>query len=119
RTNEEFLQAFRPALRLDAPEASEDTVAVDPNSALAGAWSARPGSGSGGSGGAGSGSGSGVLSIMPGSVEIPGYHNVVEISRGGQGIVYKAVHTLTKRKVAIKMLLHGQYASARELHRFE
>jgi tRNA A-37 threonylcarbamoyl transferase component Bud32/tetratricopeptide (TPR) repeat protein len=85
RTNQEFLDAFRPAI----------------------------------GSGAGSDGATGMYSALPGSVEIPGYHNVVEVSRGGQGIVYKAVHAITKRKVAIKMLLRGAYASARELHRFE
>ncbi len=96
RSNQEFLDAFRPAI----------------------------GSGSGvevpeGSRGSGTGGATSVFSSLPGSVEIPGYHNVVEVSRGGQGIVYKAVHAITKRKVAIKMLLRGAYASPRELHRFE
>jgi tRNA A-37 threonylcarbamoyl transferase component Bud32/tetratricopeptide (TPR) repeat protein len=91
RTNQEFLDAYRPAM---------------------GTGGDAPGSG----GVVGSTS---IMSVLPGSVEIPGYHNVVELSRGGQGIVYKAVHAVTKRKVAIKMLLRGAYASARELHRFE
>jgi tRNA A-37 threonylcarbamoyl transferase component Bud32/tetratricopeptide (TPR) repeat protein len=90
RANEQFLNSFRPALRA-AP--APTLPATGPHSDTA--------------------------PDFPLSVDIAGYHNVVELSRGGQGIVYRAVHTLTKRKVAIKMLLRGAYASARELHRFE
>lgn len=53
------------------------------------------------------------------SVQIEGYDIVRELQRGGQGIVYQAVQRSTKRKVAIKVLLEGPYASASSKKRFE
>ncbi|MEK6702515.1 MAG: serine/threonine-protein kinase [Planctomycetota bacterium] len=50
---------------------------------------------------------------------LPGYAVEGEIHRGGQGIVYRAVQLDTKRAVAVKMLLRGQFATPRELRRFE
>lgn len=50
---------------------------------------------------------------------IPGLTILGEIHRGGQGIVYKAFHEQTKRFVAIKLLLHGAFATPRQRHRFE
>ena len=49
----------------------------------------------------------------------PGYVIAREIHRGGQGIVYQAVHKTTKRKVAIKVMIEGVLASTRERTRFE
>ena len=51
--------------------------------------------------------------------EIPGYELGEEIHRGGQGVVYQATQLATKRAVAIKMLLWGTHASARQRMRFE
>ncbi len=42
-----------------------------------------------------------------------------ELSRGGQGVVYQAIQTSTKRKVAIKVLLEGRYAAQAARRRFE
>lgn len=50
---------------------------------------------------------------------IPGYVIEHEIHRGGQGIVYKAVQTSTRRPVAIKILLQRAFPSERQLHRFK
>lgn len=49
----------------------------------------------------------------------PGYVISREIHRGGQGVVYQAVHKSTKRKVAIKVMIEGVLASVRERTRFE
>lgn len=48
-----------------------------------------------------------------------GYDLVRELHRGGQGIVYQAIQRTTKRKVAIKVLREGPFASPRERARFE
>lgn len=50
---------------------------------------------------------------------VPGYRLIEEISRGSQGIVYKAVQERTKRVVAMKMLLGGSLATERQRARFE
>lgn len=51
--------------------------------------------------------------------EIEGYETVRELHRGGQGIVFQAIQKSTKRKVAIKVLLEGAYASSSARRRFE
>jgi tetratricopeptide (TPR) repeat protein len=50
---------------------------------------------------------------------IPGYDDMREISRGGQGVVYAALQRSTKRKVAIKVLLDGAFSSNAAKRRFE
>ncbi|HEY3246582.1 MAG TPA: protein kinase [Phycisphaerae bacterium] len=50
---------------------------------------------------------------------IPGYKILDEIHRGGQGIVYRATQLTTQRRVALKLLRDGQFASRRERMRFE
>ncbi len=50
---------------------------------------------------------------------IPGYDILREIHRGGQGVVYQAIQKHTRRKVAIKVLKEGPFASKRERARFE
>ncbi|HRQ74135.1 MAG TPA: protein kinase [Phycisphaerales bacterium] len=55
--------------------------------------------------------------IDPHAVE--GFELVEEISRGGQGVVYRAVQAATKRPAAVKMLLAGAFASDRQRRRFE
>ncbi len=50
---------------------------------------------------------------------IEGYEIVEEMPRGGQAVVYKAVHTATKTYVAVKILLPTLLASARARYYFE
>lgn len=50
---------------------------------------------------------------------IPGYRDLRELKRGGQGVVYHALQISTKRPVAIKVLAGGVIASAAALRRFE
>ncbi|MCC6678087.1 MAG: protein kinase [Phycisphaerales bacterium] len=50
---------------------------------------------------------------------VSGYRILEEIHRGGQGVVYRALQVQTQRTVAIKMLLAGRGASARDRERFE
>jgi serine/threonine protein kinase len=48
-----------------------------------------------------------------------GYKVIEEMPRGGQAVVYKAVHIATKTNVAIKVLLSTLLASARARYYFE
>jgi len=52
-------------------------------------------------------------------LSIEGYRLIREIHRGGQGIVYEAYQHSMKRKVAVKVLLHGALSSASVRRRFE
>ena len=49
----------------------------------------------------------------------PGYEITRELRRGGQGVVYQAIQTATKRKVAIKVLLGGRFAADAARKRFD
>ena len=51
--------------------------------------------------------------------KVDGYEIIAEISRGGQGVVCRAVQKATKRPAAIKMLLAGSLASDRQRGRFD
>jgi tetratricopeptide (TPR) repeat protein len=53
------------------------------------------------------------------NLALPGYAIVREVHRGGQGVVYQAVHKATKRNVAIKILGCGPLTSPAERGRFE
>lgn len=55
----------------------------------------------------------------PAPDSVRGFTLLEEISRGGQGVVYRAVQIATKRQAAIKMLLGGAFASERQRQRFE
>lgn len=50
---------------------------------------------------------------------IPGYEQIGEAHRGGQGLVVKALQKATKRVVAVKVLLQGRHATPRQKLRFE
>ncbi len=56
---------------------------------------------------------------LPPTDAFPGYEVTREIHHGGQGVVYQAIQHSTKRKVAIKVLLEGPYASRSARRRFE
>lgn len=49
----------------------------------------------------------------------PGYTLLKELHRGGQGVVYQAIQKATKRKVAIKVMRDGPFASPKDRIRFE
>ena len=55
----------------------------------------------------------------PVSDSIEGYEILREIHRGGQGVVYQAIQKATKRKVAIKVMREGPFASSRDKARFD
>jgi tetratricopeptide (TPR) repeat protein/tRNA A-37 threonylcarbamoyl transferase component Bud32 len=48
-----------------------------------------------------------------------GYQILKELHRGGQGVVYQAIQKSTKRKVALKVMREGPFATAAEEARFE
>ncbi|UCF34759.1 MAG: protein kinase [Phycisphaerales bacterium] len=58
-------------------------------------------------------------SFAPPPDSFPGYTIVREIHRGGQGVVYQAIQKSTKRKVALKVMLEGPFASEVSKRRFE
>ncbi|MEC8320466.1 MAG: hypothetical protein VX012_03580, partial [Planctomycetota bacterium] len=63
--------------------------------------------------------GLGRLESREAEVELPGYDLKREIHRGGQGVVWLAEQQGTRRRVAVKMLLAGRFATSRQRRRFE
>ncbi len=49
----------------------------------------------------------------------PGYEVIRELGRGGQGVVFEALQAGTHRRVAVKVLKEGVYASVAARKRFE
>ena len=58
-------------------------------------------------------------SVLPPSDSFAGYKILKEIHRGAQGVVYQAVQESTKRKVAIKVMKEGPFASRADRARFD
>src|SRR4051794_19530068 len=56
---------------------------------------------------------------MAGAISFTGYRLIRRLSQGGQGIVFLAVQESTGRKVAIKVLSSGPFATAADRTRFD
>jgi WD40 repeat protein len=56
---------------------------------------------------------------VPAGRRVGNYELLEEIGRGGMGVVYRARQVGLNRQVALKMVLSGDFASARELKRFQ
>ena len=56
--------------------------------------------------------------LAPMSVQVPGYDVQEVLGRGGMGVVYRARQKPLNRTVALKMILDGAHAGARQANRF-
>jgi len=52
-------------------------------------------------------------------VRAPGYQMIREVHRGSQGVVFEAIQRSTKRRVALKVIASGRFATTRQRARFE
>lgn len=50
---------------------------------------------------------------------IAGYDELVEVARGGQGVVYRGTQRSTRRRVAVKLLAASTYACPQAFRRFQ
>lgn len=55
----------------------------------------------------------------PAPLEFPGYEITGPPQRGGQGVVYEAIQLSTRRRVAIKVMREGPFATLADRARFE
>src|SRR5262249_23063444 len=62
--------------------------------------------------------GSAAESRLP-ALGLPGYEFIREIHRGGQGVVYLALHKSMQKKVAIKVMKEGPFAGPDDKARFD
>ncbi len=60
-----------------------------------------------------------IADSLPPEGTFPGYDLLREIHRGGQGVVYQAIQTSTRRKVAVKVLHGGPFSGSSGKSRFE
>jgi WD40 repeat protein len=60
-----------------------------------------------------------MASSSPAIPRIEGYSLEKELHRGGQGVVYEALQESTRRRVAVKVILGGPFASESSRRRFE
>lgn len=63
--------------------------------------------------------GDSIREASPMPADVAGCELLEEVHRGGQGIVYRARQRATRRTVAVKVLLSGALATARQRARFE
>lgn len=60
-----------------------------------------------------------AVPLRDGPPAIPGFEIIDELGRGAMGVVYKARQVALNRIVALKMILSGEGATEKDLHRFQ